>query len=449
MQQKTTKIWLVILSSCLLWSFNSFHGFSIVANVQAAAIFSDAAEQSQSGSLFVATYPKGAKVIIGGNAVGITPLRLDSLESGSLSISLKKAGYPVRKEVVEILAGREQKLLITLINSVPAVLDILSLPDRAEWWIDGKIKGVTPQLLDKIPDGHHQILVRKPGYHEWTGSFEAEKGRLIQLLVKLKAKKYSVTVLTEPEHAEVQFLNNQDSYTPGMLMEPGKHLFWISASGYEPTKGRVTLKDRDWVGMVRLKKISIPTPKSLVKNPTHKNSYKKQVVNSQTQKKEVVKKLAFRAVDPPEREATAFASLLAGATVDIKNGRLFSPVGENARDKYQQILDKDPKHPVAIKRLRRLNRLAKSAYLTYVRIFPVREKAKAERFLSRIQDLGLPGFLLPTTVKGQPYFRVCAGLFPNRKKAVLARSKIQDSFGLNDVVLRRYRASLYKPGNGN
>ncbi|MBF0357064.1 MAG: PEGA domain-containing protein [Magnetococcales bacterium] len=449
MHHKASKTWMVILSSFLLWSFNNFNSFSIVANAQAFAIYSDDADQNSFGSLFVATYPKGAKIIVNGKVAGLTPLRLDSLESGSLSISLEKAGYPVRNEVVDIQEGREQKLLITLIDSIPAVLDIRSLPDRAEWWIDGKIKGVTPQLLDKIPDGHHQILVRKPGYHEWTGSFEAEKGQLIQILAKLKAKKYSVTVLTEPEQADVQILNGQDSYTPGMLMEPGQHLFWISAPGYEPTKGRVTLKDRDWVGLVRLKKISIPTPKSLAKKPTYKKSYKKPVDKIQKQKDEVVNKFAFKAVDPADGEAKTIAGLLAGAADDIKNGRLLSPLMDNARDKYQQILVLDPKHPLATKGLQQVNRLAKSAYLNFVRIFPVARKDRAERFLGRINSLGLPGFLLPTTVKGEPYFRVCAGLFPDRKKAVIALRKIQDSFGLNDVVLRRYRSSLYKPGSGS
>ncbi|MBF0194792.1 MAG: PEGA domain-containing protein [Magnetococcales bacterium] len=448
-----------IFFTAFFWAVGVLPTVSIIAEVTAAPFFGKSQELKQTGSLWVATYPSGAKIRIEDKLIGTTPTYLAKLPVGKLTISLEKEGYPVRKKTVDIKAGKGQKLHLTMVDSIPGVLDIRSIPEMAEWSIDGKIKGVTPQFLDKIPAGMHQVTINKPGYHEWMGSFEAKNGHLTIMTIKLRPKEYKLTVLTEPQNAKVEFLDGSEKYTPGMLMKPGKYEFWISAPGYEQKKGRVTLKDRDWVGLVHLKKLSKTTSKSLAKKSTKpkKLTYEpiavtpKQKTTSSGKKtvknreKAVVSTVSNKAKSTLNTDKISVASLLTQVQNDVRNGRLLSPVGNNAKEKLQQILKIEPDNSFAKKRLKKVNQLAKSGYLTYVRIFPISEKRKAERYVKRIKALDLPAFLLPTTVKGQPYFRVCSGLFVNRNKAVKARDKMLANLGVKEVVLRRYRASLFKP----
>ncbi|MBF0445113.1 MAG: PEGA domain-containing protein [Magnetococcales bacterium] len=409
---------------------------SIITEATAAPFFAQEQKLEQTGSLWVATYPSGAKVSVEGKLVGTTPLYLKKLPVGTLTISLEKTGYPKRQKTIEIKAGKGQKLHLTMVDSIPAVLDIRSIPDVAEWSIDGKIKGVTPQFLDKIPAGIHQVTVNKPGYHEWVESFEAKNGQLTIITAKLRPKEYKLTLLTEPQNAKVEFLDGVKSYTPGMLMKPGKYVFWISAPGYEQKKGRVTLKDRDWVGLVHLQKLSKTTSKSRAKNSKKlKRLSYEPIVTTPKQK--------MSQPETPLNHNISAASLITAAQIDINNGRLFSPVGNNANEKLQQILKREPDHSLAKKILKKVQKLAKSGYLTYVRIFPISEKRKAERYIGLIKELNLPAFLLPTTVKGRPYFRVCGGLYPNRKQAVKARDKMLANLGAKEIILRRYRVTLF------
>ncbi|MBF0380067.1 MAG: PEGA domain-containing protein [Magnetococcales bacterium] len=428
-----------------------FSTVQTVSEAKATPFFGKNEKTTQTGTLWVATYPKGAKVFIDGREFGTTPVRLKNIVTGSHKISLKKTGYPIRHKTIEIQPDQEFKLHLTMVDSIPAVLDIRSEPDEAEWSIDGRIKGVTPQFLDKIPAGQHQITVKKPGYHNWTGGFTAKNGELTILKVKLRPKEYKLTILTEPKHATVEFLDDDRSYYDGMLMKPGQYVFWISAPGYEQKKGRVTLKDRDWVGLVRLKKPVKTTSQSRPKN--------KKTVQQSTQSTKKSAALNQKAPQKANADDTTVAKqgnirsnnnislsgLLSRATDDIKNGRLLSPVGNNAKDKLLKILAQEPDNALARKKLQEVEGLVKSGYLTYVRIFPIAEKKKALRYVGLIEALDLPAFLLPTTVKGQPYFRVCGGLYNSRKQAVAARDMMLANLGAKEIVLRRYRASLYKP----
>ena len=45
-------------------------------------------------------------------------------------------------------------------------LEFVSDPDRAEVWVDGTFKGLTPFIADDITQGWHRVTLRKEGYHE-------------------------------------------------------------------------------------------------------------------------------------------------------------------------------------------------------------------------------------------------------------------------------------------
>jgi hypothetical protein len=411
-----------------------------------ASFFSGDEKPKITAPLTITTYPAGAQVSLDGSVMGKTPLHLDSVEVGSVNVRLERVGYPVRKEVTQVKAGKKNRLSITMVDGALAVLDIRSIPDQAEWWMDGRLIGVTPQFFDKIPSGEHKILVRMPGYHDWIGRFEAKTGKLVELGVHLLAKEFSLTVLTEPREANIRFLDRTQIYQPGILVEPGVYFIWVSHPGYEPKKGRAIIKDRDWVGHVRLKKANMMKQWSKAsQKPNSKTLSQKQVQGEKLRESQVRDKKNSQPASLVKKSPVNLSDLLASARLDMKNGRLLSPVGSRALEKYQRILEIQPNHPLASEGLKEIERLSKAGYLAFVRIFPLSEQKKAQRFLQRIEGLALPGMLVPTTIKGVPYLRVCAGLFVNRTKAVSAIALIKEELGTKDIILRRYRASLYQP----
>lgn len=431
---------------------NGNPGSGLLRQGGAIPFLSSTEKPTGTGSLSIATHPDGAKVIIDGQFVGISPLKLHSVLIGSRTVKLEKVGYPVREEAVDIQSNQESKLHVSLHEQSLAVLEVRSVPEQAKWWLDGKLQGVTPQRLNKISPGTHYVLLRKPGYQDLVWRFEARKGELSQLQVALIAKEYQLTILTEPEFATVEFINSSEPYKPGILMQPGQYFFWISAPGYERKRGRVTIKDRDWVGHIRLQKLSINS-----KAPQHAKRAKSKavVVNAPV--------IATPDANPPAATATAVklpatqnnqpvqssngsglvADLLAAASDDMRHARLLSPASNNARQKYRQVLALQPENGSAMDGLQQVKRLAESGYLVIVRSLPRSHKREAEQFLSKIHKSNLPGFVIATTIKGKAYLRVYSGLFHSRAQAVVAQNIMVEKLAINDTILRRYRSSLY------
>ena len=66
------------------------------------------------------------------------------------------------------------------------------------------------------------------------------------------AKKYSLTIRTEPADAHVEFLNGSLTYRPGMEIDPGTYEMRVSRKGYLPRRYDAVVDGRDLVAEVRL-----------------------------------------------------------------------------------------------------------------------------------------------------------------------------------------------------
>ncbi|MBF0447119.1 MAG: PEGA domain-containing protein [Magnetococcales bacterium] len=411
---------------------------------ESSSFFSEGLANKGQGTLSIETHPTGAEIFLDGERVGKSPLTLAKVDSGPHTVRLLKAGYPVRQEAIHIQNATEKKLHLTMIASGPAVIDVRSVPEPAQWWLNGQLKGITPHLVDKIPAGSYQVKITAPGYQDWNQDLQINKGELIQVRAELVAKEYHLTILTEPKNAKISFQDSDQAYTPGMLVKPGQYFFWISAPGYESKKGRVTLIDRDWIGHLRLQKsveakltAAMPPPFSSLAAVALPSKPVVPVKQSGSNRPKPVPAMTLQG-------SSSLPTLMQEAEIDTKEARLFAPAGRNAAEKYRRILDVQPDSIQAKKGLEHLKRLSESAYLIFVRIFPVTEQQKAERFLARIQELNLPGFLLPVTINGVAHFRVCAGLFEGRPQAIDGLKRIKKQLGVQDGILRRYRSSLHE-----
>ena len=64
-------------------------------------------------------------------------------------------------------------------------LAIKTAPGSGNLYIDGKLKGVTPDSVDGLIAGRHLVVVKKPGFLNWGKVVQIDAGNLLSLDVKL------------------------------------------------------------------------------------------------------------------------------------------------------------------------------------------------------------------------------------------------------------------------
>lgn len=71
-------------------------------------------EAGTGGSLAVETIPEGAKVFLGREFIGVTPLNLERIEPGEYSVEIRGGGYKSYKEKINVSARKTAKLDVEL-----------------------------------------------------------------------------------------------------------------------------------------------------------------------------------------------------------------------------------------------------------------------------------------------------------------------------------------------
>ncbi|HUU02841.1 MAG TPA: PEGA domain-containing protein [Myxococcota bacterium] len=88
-----------------------------------------------------------------------------------------------------------QDFVINLFNEVKASLAGLPLgsvaiktnPPGGNLYLDGKLKGVTPESLDGLVAGNHLLVVKMPGFQNWGKVIKVDAGNLLTLDIKMIA----------------------------------------------------------------------------------------------------------------------------------------------------------------------------------------------------------------------------------------------------------------------
>jgi hypothetical protein len=141
---------------------------------------------SDTGTLYVASFPTGATILINGTEYGMTNHFVKNIPAGIQNITLSKAGYQIYTMAVSVPANDVKVLApITLTKSkgpeTPAgtgTLYIGSFPTNATILIDGVASGITNQFVYNIPAGNRNLTLTKSGYHPYTASVYVPEGGL-------------------------------------------------------------------------------------------------------------------------------------------------------------------------------------------------------------------------------------------------------------------------------
>lgn len=122
--------------------------------------------------VIINSVPKGADVYVKGKQVGRTPFGFWAPAGARFSLELRKTGYESWRN--KYIANKDIVLDIPLTGlgdfapqGVQHPLVLNTLPEDANVWINGELKGKTPFRLPVTEGSELNIILTKNGYQEW------------------------------------------------------------------------------------------------------------------------------------------------------------------------------------------------------------------------------------------------------------------------------------------
>jgi len=167
---------------------------------------------------------------------------------------------PARDESLQVLdvpeehAARQPRRAVpsarpaaALASPALGALTITSYPDGAQVQLDNAVMGITPQNIDSISPGVHNVTVSKTGYAPETRSVTVAARNRANLLVRLTPVRGTLTITGSPLGATV-FMDgrNTGKLTPSeFVLDPGQHRLSLRKSGYLENNTEFTIRIGD------------------------------------------------------------------------------------------------------------------------------------------------------------------------------------------------------------
>jgi serine/threonine protein kinase len=126
-------------------------------------------------------------------------------------------------------------------------LTITSYPDGAQVQLDNAVMGVTPQNIDSISPGVHNVTVSKAGYASETRSVTVAARNRANLAVRLSQIRGTLTITGSPLGATVVLDGrNTGKVTPAeFVLDPGQHSLTLRKNGYLDNSSEFTVRTGD------------------------------------------------------------------------------------------------------------------------------------------------------------------------------------------------------------
>ena len=127
-----------------------------------------------SGTLYVASYPTNATILINGTDHGMTDKFVTDAPAGDQNLTLVKEGYQPYSTVVSIpVQGTKVLAPITLTKGGPSpagtgTLYVASYPTNATILINGTDHGMTDKFVTGVPAGDQNLTLSKDSYQPYT-----------------------------------------------------------------------------------------------------------------------------------------------------------------------------------------------------------------------------------------------------------------------------------------
>ncbi len=183
--------------------------------------------------LDVRTEPAGARVLVGGELAGETPLIRSDLRAGTWTVVLDHPLHEtVSLEGQELADRRVLKVRHRLVRTRGEVTVLVTPAVPGAWVEHGGSRHEVPVTLEGVLSGPVELTLGAPGHQEIRLEVEVPKGDVALVEHRLEPVRYgTLTVSTEPADAQVE-VPGAGTYRSGMRLPEGVHRLRVSREGY-------------------------------------------------------------------------------------------------------------------------------------------------------------------------------------------------------------------------
>jgi hypothetical protein len=216
--------------------------------------------------LTLTSTPSGAQVSIGGQPLGVTPLKNVELPAGNHALTLTMQGFQPTQALVSLKAGKrtKKKVKLTPVAATTGKLTLTSKPAGAQVTLGGRPLGITPLRGIEVYPGTHVIGLSLEGHRPAELRVLIQAGKTLTQRITLKALPPTtgrLTLTSKPAGAEVRLGQQLLGKTPlkAVKLFKGDHQLQVTLPGYLPSTVPVRI---DPGGNVKKKVTLRPIPSS-------------------------------------------------------------------------------------------------------------------------------------------------------------------------------------------
>ena len=155
------------------------------------SFFGARVSEEEDAGLRIRSTPSGAHVYLDNRYMGITPLRIDDIDPGRYTITIKKYGY--YSESIWIIYSGDYESFYFDLEEITGFLKIEIFPPNAQ--ISYESQWVPADRLHELGVGRHTIRVRAFGYEEQSIPIEIYERKVTELSVTLKEAAFGISRL--------------------------------------------------------------------------------------------------------------------------------------------------------------------------------------------------------------------------------------------------------------
>ncbi len=144
------------------------------------------------------------------------------------------APTPVEEELVVPIAPAKTELLVKVLGGVKG----------ARLFLDNKDMGTVPAVPLPLEPGEHTLVVRRPGFAEFSRRVTVEEGKSNEVSVALEAVAGVVSVNADVPGARVTINGQPRGQVPlaGIELKPGSYDIVVSSEGFLPETNKLAIR---------------------------------------------------------------------------------------------------------------------------------------------------------------------------------------------------------------
>ncbi|WP_342676741.1 PEGA domain-containing protein [Methanofollis sp. UBA420] len=195
------------------------------------------------GEIDVSSVPAEARIILDGVDTGrLTNAILKDIPTGEHNVTVKLAGYfTPENKTVNVYADETTEVFFELEREC-GILNVSSVPERAQIVLDGVDKGETNAVLENIPTGTHNVTVTLKDYvTQINDTVTVEVGKTTEVTFALERECGVLNVSSVPEGAQIFLDGKETEWLTNTTLEDiptGEHNVTVRLEGYVTPENR-------------------------------------------------------------------------------------------------------------------------------------------------------------------------------------------------------------------